>query len=310
MNQFTNLYKSLCHFNGSLQKTAFETTRDYIFVCAAYVLAKTRMMSYSSLAHTNKYSVHTLVSHHDVPFYIICIYSFLRFLPNNPHKIVYDDGTLTKNDYVALSTIPEIRILTPSEVKLRASKEFRKEKSLLHHRNQAPYNRKLIDILLYKNNDEKILLLDCDVLFFQKPKQLVDFLTLPSPQADLLFIRDMKNAYIFSLLDIKKIFKINCTKYVNTGVLAYKSNLLNTKFVVNYYNALQAYKGKKIIFNPWVEQTGYALFSSTITSKPLTGEYIIGNTHNANAICKHYVHDARSDYAKDLLKLFFQKSSA
>lgn len=299
------IFRSVNHFNSSSNKSTARMIIESIIVGLIYHIAKLRLYPFCLKKKTNQYSVHTLLSHMDIPFYIIGIYSLHRYLKYGPKFIIYDDGTLTEEDCRVVAKIPRAFIVKSSQAKKMTKKSFSTRSTLLLQRASAPHNRKLIDVLLYKKNNEKLLVLDSDVLFFRYPDTLLKFLTTNTTQIDMTYIQDMQNAYIAAVAELNRIFRTHCPPRLNSGVLAFRSDILTIPFVADYFHTIHTTFHNKTLFKPWIEQTGYALLASRVKSKPLPENYSIGTKYNCKTVCRHYVHDSRNDYVIDLLKLIF-----
>jgi hypothetical protein len=310
MKYSRQIYASVRHFDSSTDKSQVVLFFESLIVWLICFVGLVVIRSNRHKLRTKKFSVHTLVSHLDVPFYIIAICSFHRFLQKNPNLIVYDDGTLTADDYRIITQLPSISVITYTKANLLATRAFGAKNILLATRLHSPYNRKLIDPLLYKRPHEKILLLDSDVIFFRNPSRLIMFLTSDVPKLDIAYIQDIHNAYIASVPELNQVFRINCTPRLNSGVLGFRADMLTESFVADYYHTLRTTFGQKPLFEPWIEQTGYAVLASTVKTKPLPREYSVGKKYDRTTICKHYVHGNRTTYAQDLVMLMcFNKST-
>ncbi len=304
------IYASVRHFDSSSDKSRAALFFESLIVWLICLVGLVVIRSNRHKLRTKKFSVHTLLSHLDVPFYIISICSFHRFLKQNPNLIVYDDGTLTADDYHIITQLPSVSVVPYTKANLLATQAFGAKNILLATRLHSPYNRKLIDPLLYKSPHEIILLLDSDVIFFRNPSHLITFLTGDMPKLDIAYIQDIHNAYIASVPELNQVFQINCTPRVNSGVLGFRADILTESFVADYYHTLRTKFGQKPLFEPWIEQTGYAVLASTVKTTPLPREYSVGKIHNKTTICTHYVHGNRTTYVKDLVMFMcFNKSS-
>lgn len=308
MKFLKHVYTSVQHFHASTEKPWIVLLLESLYL---WFLCLTKLMaikSYRYKRHTDQYSVYTLLSHFDIPFYIIAIWSLYRFLLNNPRLIILDDGTLTRGDCRMLAKLPRATIMKYTQTNLRATKIFGEHDILLAQRLYSPYNRKLIDPLLWKISCKKILLLDSDVLFFQNPTVLIDFLSTNTPSVDMVYIQDMKSAYIAPMSVLNRVFATACVSRLNSGTLGLCTDILTQSFISDYYRMLRSHFYNKPLFAPWVEQTGYAILAAKVKAQPLPCEYIVGNTPDKTTICKHYVHGHRPAYMKDILALTFLRS--
>lgn len=301
MNLIKHIYLSVEHFNSSLYKTRLAKVVDAIIIGIYFMMAKNKLRSRNLHNFSGLFTIHSLVSHYDLPFYFIGISSFIIHLSNNPRLIIYDDGTLTEDDYQQLKSIPNSHIIKPLAAKRKAGSVYGITNKLMKYRESSPFNRKLIDIAIYKNISRRILILDSDIVFFRKPDVLINFLTSDSLD-DLIYIRDMQNAYVAPVRLLNRIFKTKCVTKLNSGILAMNSSSLTTRFVIKYYESIALLFLRMNIFTPWIEQTAYAILASLVKARPLPREYAIDNEYSRKQICKHYVHSARANYTSDIIR--------
>lgn len=306
MSDFFNILDSLKHFYESTPRQITVKIRDFFILRRIYELVFKKMHTCGYKRRSDTFEVHTILSHHAVIFYIIGIYSLLRFLDRIPKIFAYDDGSLKKDDYLLLGIIPNIRIITTKEAKKRADMAYRAHTHLLQSREESAYDRKLIDIPLYCSKRKKIFILDSDVIFFKKPTALLKYLLGDTHPESVMYLQDIQDSYVLPVPDLNKLFSISCRKRVNTGILVLYPSVLSVSGICNYYKKIRD-SGIDDIFIPWREQTGYAVLTANVRARFLPNEYKIGAVTDNSTVCCHYVHGKRDSYCADLQQFYFYK---
>lgn len=121
----------------------------------------------------------TLVSKDYVEMSIVSLQSFFFHLERKLPCTIIDDGSLTKKDYLLIKKfLPGIKMLSASKYKNNTLKKLNNYENCYRYRNsnlKEKFNVKLFDPFI--NNDyEKIIYLDCDILFINKPKEITDWI--------------------------------------------------------------------------------------------------------------------------------------
>lgn len=300
MKFIRQVYASVKDFNADEHMSQATAAANTVLVWIVCRLAFTRISSLTRRSRTHAYGIHSLVSHSVVPYFIVCLYSLLRFLPKNPEVIIYDDGSLTINDCRLLKRLPRVQILNYEQGNKRASAILGENNILLTRRLASVYNRKLIDPFLFKRRHKKVLIIDPDILFFRYPDALISFLT-ERVTPDMIYMKDVQSAYIAPVSRLNALFQTKCVPKLNSGIIGINIESVALSSITRYYTTLYDAFRQIALFEPWIEQTGYAILASLIPSRPLPDDYSVGGISDNTGICVHYVHGMRSGYGKGLL---------
>jgi hypothetical protein len=130
--------------------------------------------------------VHTLVCHHHLHRYILAIKSFLKFY-GNICVVAHDDGTLSGTDKKILTEhISGIRIICKDDADKMMSEALREFPACLEYRKKYIIGMQLFDYLLISET-EKIVSLDSDTLFLERPDQLIAWLSSEKNELSYLY---------------------------------------------------------------------------------------------------------------------------
>ena len=120
--------------------------------------------------------IHTLVSHHHLFMYLCAIKSLLRFY-NGVSAVVHDcKGDLTKEDIKILNShIPGINVTEKSYADKEMAVCLKDFPQCQKYRKEVLNSKQLLDhIILAKKN--KMITMDSDVLFLQKPEEFISWI--------------------------------------------------------------------------------------------------------------------------------------
>ena len=119
--------------------------------------------------------LHTLTSHRHVCMYMTAIKSLLRFY-RDIAIVTHDDGTLTNTDKVRLRDhIEGIRIIEKNVADDEMTRQLADFPHCKMLRDRIVNAMELFDNILLANTD-RIIMMNSDVLFFEAPKVLIDWI--------------------------------------------------------------------------------------------------------------------------------------
>lgn len=222
------------------------------------------------------YGVTTLINKSYVEMSIISLQSFFFHLGRRLPCTIIDDGSLTKKDYLLIKKLmPGIKILSASKQKNNTLKKLDKYKNCHRYRSsnlEEKFNVKLFDPFI--NNDyKKIIYLDCDILFINKPREIENWIDNNkniSLYASEYGYREKENSFLDS--NWKIILKMFSNKYKNNQHLTFNSGF----FCVDK-NLFNLKKMDKIL--SYMYEVGLA---ETWTTEQLTLSYLIAEEKNKN----------------------------
>jgi hypothetical protein len=151
-----------------------------------------------------------------------CAYSMIQQAKINLSPVVYDDGTLTPKCVAEIQRIfPNSKIVFSAEIEavLDHVLPISKFPYLRARRINYPNIRKLIDIHI--GSDGWKLVLDSDMLFFQTPDFLINWLNSPKKPC---YMVDTETSYGYSLSLMSSLTKATIPERLNVGICGLKSD--------------------------------------------------------------------------------------
>jgi hypothetical protein len=166
---------------------------------------------------------------------------------------------------------------------------------LRHIRDNLIFGPRLIDIHIFACN-YRILQLDTDVLFLNKPYFLLNILL--STGKKFYFNLDIKNSYSGTINEIKLSTNIDILDRFNGGLSVFEAESSVLKFYADMINK----NVPNYDFYYW-EQTLFSLMMSDKNAMPLPDDYDVHyrfkNYNDLNVPSRHYCGDSRVNYYKD-----------
>jgi hypothetical protein len=262
---------------------------------------KYRFLSRLILAKLPKYqcrpredfSFHMLCQEEDVLMAEWAIRSFLKYSGLCPKIIIHDDGSMTKESARMLeSRFSNLKVLFRSEAlkMLEARKGFERirEFSIKGHNIVTQF----IDIFLLSDTS-KVMLMDSDILFFNKPQEIIDFVNgqtdydvLVSKQPgsyDLMVNSDYANKY--------NIYERQAG-FMNSGMILFnKTSISPDKFYEFFDNTKRNYE------DYFLGMSGWGCIISQINYKFLPEDkYILKGRPTKDTIIKHFTGPRRYEF--------------
>jgi hypothetical protein len=166
--------------------------------------------------------VHILVCHRDVSMAIQGLKSFYRFTPVPFALVIHDDGSLDPDDRALLGRhFPGLRFIDAdaaagtldaelTRLGLERCREFRRTFVLA---------RRIFDFPYYSAG-RMMLQLDADVIFLQRPTELLAALASTDPRSPMRFNIDVKDAYSWTDDQIRGVVGLAPAPRVNGGLVA------------------------------------------------------------------------------------------
>ena len=137
--------------------------------------------------------IHMLCGKRDLNMGILASWSLMRFLNGEAHLIVHSDGSLDDEDLTLWrDKVAHISLISRKEAEKRAAETLAGNEKLLDWRESNWASAQLVDAHLFGSQD-RVLLMDSDVLVFRPPIQVIEALT-SKPKA-LYWCRDLLDAY-------------------------------------------------------------------------------------------------------------------
>jgi hypothetical protein len=228
---------------------------------------------------------------------IFCAYSLAKILNGRIKVNIYSDGTLSdmQGQYIKRA-LPNTQLITSEEIsKLINERLPEKVFPLLRSlREQNPFLRKLIDMRI---NKRYIIQLDSDMLFFNRPDELIEAYRTDNNY----FMQDTipASSYVLPEDIISKKLNIPIHEKINSGILAYDSGKIDWHFVEQ--TCAYLVQTVQSVHLPTLEQTMNAIIISQLNGAPLKPTYHILYDSDVREIhpsdiVRHYIFKAKLPY--------------
>ncbi len=220
-----------------------------------------------------------------------------------PKVIVHDDGSFDLDTASKLeSKFPELKVLFLKKANQLINNITDLSPKLLKYRNHGhKLIYKLVDIFLLSQSD-KVMVLDSDVLFFNRPEEILNFIN-GNADCDSLISRHDGTYDLMLSSDYSTKYDIfkNEAGYMNSGIILYKKDRIGDDKLLEYFENTLREPG-----NYFVEMAGWASLISQTKFKFLTRErYIVKGKPNQNTVAKHFTSPRRHEfyiYGIDMVK--------
>lgn len=252
------------------------------------------------------FEMHILCQKIDLWALVWTIKSFMNYSQLFPKIVIHDDGSFDSVDIGFLEAkFKNLKVIPKHEAdKIIYDKIKFHNKTVAYRQKGHPLIIKLIDIFLLSRSN-KVLILDSDVLFFNRPDEIIAFVRGQS-NADALISGFPESFDKFQILvnnDYLKSHGLTNKKieYMNSGIIIYNKSALTTNMLYEYFeNCLRQYG------DYFVEMTGWNCLIGQLNYNFLPlDRYIIKGRVSETTVTKHYTSGRRQElYAHgiDLIK--------
>lgn len=278
----------------------FNQNQRYDLVFYFYYF-KYRFLSRFILAKLSKYqcqpredfSLHMLCQEEDVLMAEWAIRSFLKHSGLCPKIIIHDDGSMTKESARRLENrFSNLKVLFRSKAlkMLESHKGFERirEFSIKGHN----IVMQLIDIFLL-NDTSKVMLMDSDILFFNKPQEIIDFVN-GQTDCDVLVSKQPGTYDLMVSDDYASKYHIYERRagFMNSGMIIFnKVSILQDKFYEFFDNTKRSYD------DYFLGMSGWGCIISQVNYKFLPEDkYILKGRPIKDTIMKHFTGPRRYEF--------------
>lgn len=243
--------------------------------------------------------LHLLSSRHDWKMALWMLVSFHEATGRRWPVILHEDGSLVEGELsIFRGMFPGIRIITRHESDSEMELVLSNFRRCVEYRRRMPHGLKSFDIPHFSQSD-RFLMIDPDVLFFQPPQEILDWVDHPA-DGSCWFNQDFQEPSPIPSEQVRRDLGIDLWPHVNSGLC-----LLNKK-TVSDLDAMELYLAHPSLQNPriqWrVEQTLLALSASRENKGgllPLT--YAVSPNKHRRPVCvaRHYVGCVRDRFLSE-----------
>lgn len=240
------------------------------------------------------FEVHMLLNHARIFEGAWALYAFIRLSENNVPAVVHDDGSLRPRDKALLKKlIPSVKIWDrrdADEICIRKLNHFGFKK-LIDLRKSLIFGLKLVDPIILSEK-RLIIILDSDVLFFNKPDFLLNALekgqptySVDSEDTDLICERRMKE-----LIGRPAVYRCNA------GLLSVDRTLIQLERYEKYLHEPEFWNEDRSA-NYYAEQTLWAMELTRLGAVALPSSYAISPLDPADCHSGHFHHQTSCGHA-------------
>jgi len=233
---------------------------------------------------------------------LFCIQSLVKTGVNNLNIILVDDGTF---DFDIINRInrqlPGCTVITREIIDNNLDKIIPlKLYPVLHYKRKIyPHIKKLTDIHTIPGNPWKIVL-DSDMLFWNKPQAIIDWLEKPE---EPIYMLDCQNSYGYTKGLMEALSDATIPDLINVGVVGVNSKIINWDKLESWITVLEEKEGTSY----YLEQALTAMLIGEVKSTILPAdEYIVNPSTKAiegqEGKLHHYVDLSKEGYFKQAWK--------
>lgn len=251
--------------------------------------------------------LHLLASKHDWKMALWMLASFHEASGRRWPVVLHEDGSLGEGEISIFRRLfPQIRVITRLEADATMLTALQKYPRCAEYRRKMPHGLKAFDIPFFCQSD-RFLMVDPDVLFFQKPVEILDWVDCP-PDGSCWFNQDFQEPSPLSQeLSIRDL-GVQLWPRVNSGLCLLNKKTVSDLGAMESYLAHPALQDSKIQWR--VEQTLLALCASKANlGGLLPASYKVSPNKHRQPYCvaRHYVGCVRDRFLSEGVKELYKK---
>jgi len=243
--------------------------------------------------------IHLLASLHDWQMALWMLTSFHQTTGRRWPIVLHEDGSLGEAELGTFrSMFPGIRIIPRVEADAEMAKLLVDHPRCAEYRRRMPHGLKSFDIP-YFCQSERFLMIDPDVLFFQRPQEILDWADHPSDDS-CWFNQDFQEPSPITPEQVKRDLGIKLWRQVNSGLCLLHKQTVSDLAAIEEYLAHPALQDPKIQWR--VEQTLLALCASKANKGGLlpSSYEVSPNKHRQpTCVARHYVGCVRDRFLSE-----------
>lgn len=264
------------------------------------MLAKNREMQKQAdflppvISYKDRPSLYFLTGSHYLHQTFFCIQSLVRVTDEKFNFTLVDDGTFNSEIIDKIHTqLPGATIITKDQIELNLAATLPPSQFpyIYHKRKVYPHIKKLIDIHTLPGSKWK-LVLDSDMLFWNRPSELENWLKYPKMPLSML---DCQNSYGYSYKLMENLCGCKIKPQINVGTIGLNSETINWDILEFWIKELEKREGQTY----FLEQALSAMLIGDQDLKLLNPDkYIVNpvNTDYTETVLNHYVDISKYQY--------------
>lgn len=234
-----------------------------------------------------QFEIHTLTCEQDFVNTLWSLKTFYHFCEMRPGLVIYDDGSLSD---AAIKTFSEHFIncqIIRNDRFHRDMEDFLKayRLSLKYSKITSFYCALKLFGPMYYTKSEYVLYLDSDILFFQKPREMLKYIE----GGISFYMNDYQHAYSYPVKFLNKLLKIELAHNINAGLIYFSKRdfVDNMDLVESYLEKVSKLENMKDSVNRH-EQTLAAILLSKAKAVRLSDDYQISKKLITDKIVSHH----------------------
>jgi len=226
---------------------------------------------------------------------LFCITSLVSHSKERFNFILIDDGSFNNLLVQKINKLlpgATVHLNTDTETNLKKILPINRFKNLWNKRSVYPHIRKLTDIHTLPGPKWK-LVLDSDMLFWDEPKMLINWLKNPVGATHMI---DCEESYGYTPFLMQELAGATIPKLLNVGVLGIKSAIIDWNKIEHWIGQLEEKEGKTYFLEQALSAMIVANENCTVLD---AAEYVVNpnETHWQVANClHHYVSTSKKEY--------------
>lgn len=243
--------------------------------------------------------VHVLTGEKDWQLCAWMLASFFHYTEQTWNVVIHDDGTLTEDIRRELGSLfQKARIIPRTQADATLDKILQPLPFAYEYRGMHPLALKIFDMAYYCDGD-RFIVLDSDVLFFNYPREIMDW--AGNGARECWFNEDVADANLISASEALDDLDVKLWPRVNSGLCLITKEAMDLEFCDRALGETSILKG-----DLWrVEQTLFALCASRFGKGgllPKTYEVSLGRHSSEECVARHYVGAVRDRFFGEGLK--------
>lgn len=253
------------------------------------------------LSDEHGYSIYFLTGKNYLFQTFFCAFSLVQASNNSFQFILIDDGSFDELLITqAKEQMPGVKIISKVEIadNLLAKLPIQVFPYLHRKREVYPHIKKLIDIHTMNDQGYK-LVLDSDMLFWDEPIEIINWLKNPS---GALHMVDCEESYGYNKDLMESLCEAKIPEMVNVGVLGLQSKTINWIALERWAKTLEETEGASYFLEQALSTMVIANQKRTILS---TDDYLVNpnDGEERQKILGHYVDLSKKEYFETAWKL-------
>lgn len=233
--------------------------------------------------------------------------SWFHHTKQNWHIFIHDDGTLPPEAFAKLKRLfPTITLIELSRADAEMAKVLSPYPNCAKYRASHPLAQRVFDFAHFTTGSQYVVL-DCDVLFFHKPIEILDWASQPSNEC--WFNADAVERSLVPATEAAEKFSVKLWPTVNTGIGLIAREAIDFAFCERCLAETGILQGPL----EQIEQTLFALCASRHGRGrllPLSYEVTLRQHRTQKSISRHYVGAVRQRFFGEGLHRLHEKLMA